>query len=163
MRIVRAAPVLLGGVLLAGAFYLLLVDTTSLPELYVLAAVAVVCGVGFELSREQGFVEARLVPRWLGAAWRSVIRVPGDVARLCSVALVQLVRPRPRRGAFRAVPFAATGDTPADAGRRALTEWLGSIAPNTIVVGVDTKRGLLLVHQLRRQGRGDELDPLRLG
>jgi hypothetical protein len=28
---------------------------------------------------------------------------------------------------------------------------------------VDAERGLLLVHQLRRQGDADDLDPLRLG
>lgn len=163
MRLLRVAPVVLGGGLLAGGFYLLLVDTTSLPELYVLGSVALAGGVVFELSREQGFVEARVIPRWLGPVWRVVIKAPGDVLRLCSEAVLQLVKPRGARGSFRAVPFAATEDAPAAAGRRALTEWLGSIAPNTIIVGVDTERGLLLVHQLRRQGHGDELDPLRLG
>ncbi len=59
--------------------------------------------------------------------------------------------------------FRATKETPQDVGRRALTEWLGSLAPNTIVIGIDTKRDLLLVHQLHREGEPDDVDPLGLG
>ena len=160
---VRRAAILIAGALIGGGFYLLLIDTTSLPELYVLAGVAVGCALLFEVSREQGFVEARLAARWLLATGRPLTKVPADIARLCWEALVQLAHPRPAGGTFRAVRFEATHDTAEDGGRRALTEWLGSLAPNTIVVGVDSKRGLLLVHQLRRQGDPSRLDPLRLG
>jgi hypothetical protein len=40
---------------------------------------------------------------------------------------------------------------------------MGSLSPNTIVVGVDTERGLVLVHQLQRQGDAEQIDPLGLG
>jgi hypothetical protein len=40
---------------------------------------------------------------------------------------------------------------------------LGSLAPNTIVIGIDDERDLMLVHQLRRDGGRDELDVLELG
>jgi hypothetical protein len=50
-----------------------------------------------------------------------------------------------------------------DIGRRGLSEILGSLAPNTIVIGVDTERQLLLVHQLHRTGGSENLDVLRLG
>jgi hypothetical protein len=48
-------------------------------------------------------------------------------------------------------------------GRRALAETVGSVAPNTIVIGIDDERGLLLVHQLRRHGGPEDLDVTRLG
>jgi hypothetical protein len=44
-----------------------------------------------------------------------------------------------------------------------LTEIVGSLAPNTIVIGVDADSGLLLVHQLRRNGDRDDIDVLELG
>jgi hypothetical protein len=159
----RAVARVILGAVVGGGFYLLLIDTTSLPELYVLAGVALACGVSFELAREQGFVEARILPWWVLRSWRLIGRIPGDIAIVAWEALAQLVRPRPARGLFRATSFAATGEHSADTGRRALTETLGSFAPNTIVVGVDAERGLLLTHQLRRQGAPEELDVTRLG
>jgi hypothetical protein len=151
------------GLLIGGGFYLLLIDTASLPELYVLAGVALFCGVAFFLSREEGFMEARVAPTMLLGLWRLALKIPLDIVVVCWEALAQLVRPRPARGSFRAVPFDATEQTAPDTGRRALTEALGSMAPNTIVVGVHVERGLLLVHQLRRQGPPEDLDVLRLG
>jgi hypothetical protein len=152
-----------GGFVLAGAFYLLLIDTLELPELYAGAAVAVLCALAFGATREQGVAEARLEPRWLSRVAFALARIPGDIARLSLAALQQLVRPRARRGEFRAFRFAAgEPDDPHDAGRRAAAEAAGSLAPNTIVVGVDVERGLILAHQLRRSGGAETVDPLGL-
>ena len=96
-------------------------------------------------------------------SWRLVWRIPSDIAIVCFEALAQLVRPRKTRGVFRATAFKATANTPPDTGRRALAETVGSFAPNTIVVGVDVERGLILTHQLRRQGPPEDLDVTRLG
>ncbi len=51
--------------LFAGALYLLLIDTTDLPELIAGAGAAAIAATGFELAREQrvaGGMSARL--RW---------------------------------------------------------------------------------------------------
>jgi hypothetical protein len=160
---IRRASIVTVGILIGGGFYLLLIDTTSLPELYVLAGVALVCGLAFLVSREQGFIEARVGPMLLAGIWRLGIQIPRDIALVCWEAVAQLVRPRPARGAFRAVSFEAVEQSAEDTGRRAMTEALGSMAPNTIVIGVDPERRLLLVHQLRRQGPPEDLDVLRLG
>jgi hypothetical protein len=154
---------LVGGAVLGGAFYLLLIDTTSLPELYVLAGVALACGVAFAVGHESEFVEARIRLRWLVRVRRLAVRIPVDIGIVCWEALGQLVAPRASRGVFRAAAFGAVKPDPSDTGRRALVESLGSVAPNTIIVGVDSERGLLLVHQLRRQGDPDQLDVLELG
>jgi multisubunit Na+/H+ antiporter MnhE subunit len=161
--VIRTAGVLGSGAVLGGAFYLLLVDTTSTPELYVLCATAIACAIALGISREQQYVEASIRPSWLLASWRVLVEIAPNVLVLCAEALAQLARPRRTRGTFRAVPFQATARTTQDTGRRALTEWLGSLAPNTIVVGVDDERGLLLVHQLRRQGDPEQVDPMGLG
>jgi hypothetical protein len=150
------------GLVLGGGFYLLLIDTRSLPELYALCGVALLAASAFVGSLELEFTEARFDPRWLRRAWRPLARVPGDVAHLCIDALAQLARRRATRGRFRAVPFAG-GASGRDQGRRAVTEILGSLAPNTIVIGIDPERELLLVHQLRRKGGREQLDVLELG
>lgn len=146
----------------AGGFYLLLVDTVSLPELYVLVGVALIATVAFEAARQQGFPEARFSLWWLSGAWRAVARVPLDAGLLCREALAQLAHRKGRRGEFRAIPFKA-GSSEHDRGRYALTEIVGSLAPNTIVIGVDADNDLLLVHQLRRNGDRHDIDLLRLG
>jgi hypothetical protein len=156
----RLAPAGLA-VLLAGGFYLLLVDITSLPELYALAGVALIAAVAFEISRRQGIIEAAVTITWLFRAWRPISRVPADIGLVCHEAVAQLLRPKRARGEFRAVRFTG-GEGALDYGRRALSESLGSFAPNTIVVGVDPDRELLLVHQLHREG-AREIDILRLG
>ena len=155
----RPIAITLVGAALAGAAYLLLVDTTSPPELYVLAAVSLMAGIAFEASREQGFAEARISPRWLRGAWRAVVRVPSEIVLLCREAADQLRQPERERGEFRTIPFRG-GDGESDRGRYALTEIVGSLAPNTIVIGIDPDAELLLVHQLRRSGGADELDVL---
>ena len=158
----RAAAIALTGAILGGSFYLLLIDTRGLPELYVLCGVALLAGVAFLVSRAQGSGEAKLRGRWLRHAWRPFVRVPRDIAILCRAAFGQLLAPRRVRGQFRAVRFEG-GLESEDNGRRALTELLGSLAPNTIVLGVDPRSELLLVHQLQRDGRSDDLDVLELG
>ncbi len=159
----RGISIISIGAVLGGAFYLQLIDTTSLPELYVLAGVALACGIGRALAREQGFVEARILPRWLVRSRRLVTRIPGDLAIVCWEALGQLVHPRPARGEFRVARWSANEPIPEHTGRRALAETVGSVAPNTIVVGVDAESGLFIVHQLRRRGRAEDLDVTRLG
>jgi hypothetical protein len=157
----RRAAIALAGFAFAAAFYLVLVDTTSLPEIYVLIAVALLAAIGFEAAREQGFPEARISPRWLTRGWRAVARVPSETLLLCGEAILQIRRRDPRRGEFRAIPFQG-GEGERDRGRFAITEIVGSLAPNTIVIGIDPDSELLLVHQLKRTGGPDQLDVLGL-
>jgi hypothetical protein len=148
----------------AAALYLLLIDITSLPELIVGAGAAVLAATGFELAREQqtaGGLGARL--RWLGTLHKPLLKVPSDVAVVCAVAIRQLVAPRAANGRFRAVPFRCDDDESLETGRRALAEWFGSFAPNTIIVGVDADRELILGHQLHVQGGPEAIDVLELG
>jgi hypothetical protein len=154
----------MAGGLLAGGLYLLLIDTTSLPELIVAVAAAAIAATGFELAREQqtaGGMTARL--RWLATLHRALLKVPKDVAFVSLMAFRQLVAPKRVNGTFRAVPFRCGADHDIESGRQALAESFGSFAPNTIIVGVDVERELILGHQLRRTGGAEAIDVLRLG
>jgi hypothetical protein len=150
------------GWLFAGAVYLLLIDTTDTPELIVGAVAAAIAATGFELAREQrvsGGLKARL--GWLAHLYRPVLNVPSDVVALSMLAVRQLIRPRPVNGEFRSVRFRCVArefET-----RRAAAESFGSFAPNTIIIGVDGERELLLGHQLRRRGGEEAIDVLGLG
>lgn len=151
------------GVLLAAAFYMALIDTVDLPELYAAIAAVVLGAAGYEAARRQGIAEARVSWRWAARGWRVVVSIPRQVILVSWEALAQLAAPRSARGTLRAVPFRAGRDAPSDAGRRALAEGLGSLAPNTIVIGIDSERDLLLVHQLHRSGGREQVDVLELG
>jgi hypothetical protein len=151
------------GALIGGSFYLLLIDTVSTPELYAGLAAVLLAAAAFEASREIGIAEATLSPKWLLRSWRVLVRVPLHIVLVTRVALAQLIAPRATRGRFRTTTFRAGDDSPHNVGRRGVTEALGSMAPNTIVVGVDPDKDLMLVHQLYVQGGREELDSLGLG
>jgi hypothetical protein len=163
-RPAKRAAAWLAGFVLAGALYLLLIDTTSLPELIVGAVAAALAACGFELAREQqtaGGLTARV--RWLGTLHRPLKNVPRDISLLTALAVRQLVRPKPAVGAFRAVPFRCGDEEDLENGRRAMAESFGSFSPNTIIIGVDGERELLLGHQLSRRGGREAIDVLGLG
>lgn len=150
--------------ILAGGLYLLLIDTTSLPELIVAVGAAVIAATGFELAREQqtaGGLGMRL--HWLLKAYRPVLKVPADIVFVSLTAVRQLARPKAVNGRFRAVPFRCGPEHDIETGRMALAESLGSFAPNTIIVGVDVERELILGHQLRSTGGAEAIDVLGLG
>jgi hypothetical protein len=142
------------------AFYLALVDTRQHPEL-VLGSIVAAAGASAALAiRSARPLRASLAAELLrvlpGAIWSLV----SESALVLGFLVGRLAGGR-RHGRFRTAPFRGGGDGPRDVGRRALTEGLGSLGPNTIVVGIDRERDLIVVHQLA--GRDDQLDPLRLG
>jgi multisubunit Na+/H+ antiporter MnhE subunit len=110
--------------------------------------------------------ERRVVPRpraaWLARLPRPLRAVPADLWRLAR-ALGAGLRGRPPEGEMLTVPIEA-GDDPRDAARRVLVAAGGSIAPNTVVVGIDEEAGVLVVHRLM-PAPGDpraQADPLGL-
>lgn len=165
-RASRAAltPLLTGAALFA--LWLSLVDTREPSQVYAGLVVAAIGALGSELVRRQGIAGTRVRARWLLRLYRPLLSVPRDLARLTVAALAAL-RPgaRPAGGRFRALPFAPGHGGPDDRGREALAELAGSFSPNTIVVGLDRERGLLLVHQLvPEEGEPQKsIDPLELG
>ncbi len=146
---------------LTAGFYLLLIDTTDLPELYAMCAIVLLGLIAFTVSKEQfGGKKMPLVA--IARSGRVLAKVPMHIALLAYEAFAQAIARRPRRGVMRAVRFDA-GAGPEGAGRTALAELAGSFAPNTVVLGVDPDTNLLLVHQLHRQGGREELDVLGIG
>ena len=64
------------------------------------------------------------------------------------------------RGRFIALPVPdVQGDAPEAVSRRALAKWVGSVAPNTLVVGFDEEHERVLLHQLVRTSKPPMCDP----
>ena len=150
--------------LFAGAFYLLLIDTASSPELYAGAAAVLLAALACTAANRSGLRGAGAAPVRPAAVIRALTWIPLDIFWVSVAAIAQLLSPRVPRGEMRAVPFRHGGtDDGRDMGRRALAEAAGSLAPNTIVIGVDEERDLIIAHQLRRSGGRNRIDVLELG
>lgn len=134
--------------LVLAALYLLLIDTTLLPELITGAVGAAIGATGAVLVRRQRRLLLRPRAHWLRGAWRPLAGMFGDLVPLVRVLVAHGVLRRPASGRLVEVPYAHTADDGEDAAHRALTQALGSLAPNTVVVDIDTDRGVLLAHQL---------------
>src|SRR5690242_11958497 len=134
-------------VALAG-LYLVLADSVVLPELVTGAALAALGATGALLVRRDRRLLLHPRARWLGAVWRPLLGLGGD--------LVPLARALLRghgSGGYVEIPFDAryASDEPEAHAYRALTEILGSLAPNTVVVEVDPVRHVVVAHQLEHR------------
>jgi hypothetical protein len=130
------------GFALAAPFYLLLIDTTALPELVAGAVIALLAGAAFALARDQEPFRPAFVREWLTGLADALLQVPGHIAALTIAALRQLVSPARRRGEFE-----LREERPYRAKDRARREILGSLAPREIVVAHQDD-GRMLVHRL---------------
>ena len=127
--------------------WLAFVDTFARQEVIAGLVAAAIAATAAELVRSQELVRFRLDPRWL----RGLPGLPWQVLRdtwLLTVALWRHCTGHPVRGVFRVVPFPSEADDNRSAARRALVTVLVSVAPNTVVVGVEGDEGELLVHEL---------------
>ena len=127
--------------------WLAFVDTFARQEVIAGLVAAAVAATAAELVRSQELVRFRLDPRWL----RGLPGLPWQVLRdtwLLTVALWRHCTGHPVRGVFRVVPFPSEADDNRSTARRALVTVLASVAPNTVVVGVEGDEGELLVHEL---------------
>src|SRR6478752_4032825 len=162
MTFVRGASVWLATWIAGAAFWMALTDSIRLSEMLAGALVAALGATGVAVVRRQRVADQAIRPRYALGVWRVLAGVVPDVGRLTRAAFAQVVQRRPVRGEVVALPFPHTGDDPDTRARRAIAVGLGSVAPNSIIIGVDRDAGLLLVHQLEPTRDPDDLDPLRL-
>ena len=127
--------------------WLAFVDTFDPAEVALGLVAAAVAATAAELVRSKDLVGFRLDPRWLRGLPGLPLRVLRDTW-LLTAALWRHCTGRPVRGLFRVVPFPSEADDNRSAARRAVVTVLVSVAPNTVVVGVEGDEGELLVHEL---------------
>jgi multisubunit Na+/H+ antiporter MnhE subunit len=148
--------------LASAALWLLLTDSVRVEEIFAGIVVATLAATGFELVRRQRIADQALRPELAVRAYRVVLKAFPDILRLTRAAFAQLVQRRPARGRVIAMPFGHTAEDRDETALRAVAVGLGSIAPNTVVIGVDPESGALLVHQLEPTAKPSDLDPMRL-
>jgi hypothetical protein len=128
--------------------WLLLISAWVLEETILGLLAAAVAATAAEAVREQGVAGFRLRARWLRRAsvlpWRT-LRESG----LVLAALARQVTGRGRvQGRFRLVSVSLPDDPYEQAAKRALLTAGESFAPNSYVLTIDTRRNLMLTHEL---------------
>ena len=121
--------------MLAG-LYLALADSRRLEELVAAAVVGALGATAAAIVRRERDVILRPRPTQIVAELRTLLAWPRDLALLAR-ALV-------RRPVGRVVETDFSGDETS----QALAIAGRTLAPNTIVIGIDEERGVLLTHQL---------------
>ncbi len=130
------------------AFWIVLDDSIATDELLAGAGAAALGAFLAELAGHQTGSRLRMRVRWLIPA----LRLPAEVARDTVIVFTALARrlvlgQDPASG-FRELPVRPGPATPAGDTREALLIGGRSLAPNTFVLGIDTDRDVIVVHQL---------------
>jgi multicomponent K+:H+ antiporter subunit E/multicomponent Na+:H+ antiporter subunit E len=128
--------------------YLLFVGELSVAELAVGAGVAALGVVAWEVVWEEGLGRAIADVRLFALARYLLAQTVTDTWRVLKVLALWLLERRPAPSEVRAVPFDPGGDDARSATRRALAVAYTSVTPNSIVLDVDRKKGVLLLHQI---------------
>ena len=127
---------------------------TSLPEINELAAgigAAFLAAVGDAVIKSTDFARFRPRARYV----LLIFAEPWYIAKDTFVVfweLLRRMRGMQRRSRLAVIPFDAGGDDLDSNARRALATAYSTIAPNTIVLGIDRERHLILVHQIAPAG-----------
>jgi multisubunit Na+/H+ antiporter MnhE subunit len=155
----RASSWLAWWVLLMG-LWVAVDDSIGLAELGAGAAVAALAALPAEVALHQAGLHPRLRLRWLASAYRLPGQVLGDTVLVFRALARQLARGQDPPSGFRELPVRAgdgsgAGQNDSSAGqngagvtRRVLLVGASSLAPNTVVLGIDTDRDVMVVHQL---------------
>jgi hypothetical protein len=133
------------------ALWLVFIAAWVLDEEVLGLVASAIAATAAEAVREQGLAGFRLRPRWLWHArvlpWRAV----RESALVLAFLARHVTRRAPVRGVFRVAPVALPEDKREQAAKRALITAGESFAPNGYVLTIDTREGLMLVHELIRE------------
>src|SRR5215211_4992879 len=117
--------------------WLALTDSHRTQELVAgaVAAMVAAAGAGLVTRRGQSSGIARGASRGGGPGVAIAVarRLAGDPVRLAAALWARIAHGRELSGAFRLVPYPPAGGGPPPAA----AEWLGSLAPNRYVIGID--------------------------
>jgi multisubunit Na+/H+ antiporter MnhE subunit len=80
--------------------------------------------------------------QWIIRSWR----LPFEILRDCALLIRNLFDGRP--GRFEVLSFEAGGDDARSVAKRALATFYTTLPPNTVVIGIDRRRNVMLLHRL---------------
>jgi multisubunit Na+/H+ antiporter MnhE subunit len=127
--------------------WFLYTNTPKISELLVGAPAAALAASGMAVVQGQAFAQFAPKFQWLllffAEPWYVVT---GSNAILW--ALLRRLTGKKSEAQLKAVPFPAGGDDHKSAARRALAIVLTTISPNVLVIGIDRRHHLMLVHEI---------------
>ncbi len=130
------------------SFWVILDDSIASDELLAGAAAAALGATLAEVASHQADVRFRMRIEWVVPA----LRLPGQVARDTMVVFAalwrQLAHGQEPRSGFRTLPARYGGQDAEALTRRVLLVGGRSVAPNSFVLGLDSERNVMVVHQL---------------
>jgi multisubunit Na+/H+ antiporter MnhE subunit len=136
------------------AFWVMLDDSLAADELLAGAGAAAIAASLAELVTYQAASRFRMRIGWFVPA----LRLPGEVARDTVIVYHalwrRLVHGEQPPSAFIERPVRFGDDTPEGVTRRTLLVGGTSVAPNTFVLGIDSERDVMVLHQLVAEGEG---------
>ena len=130
------------------SFWVILDDSIALDELLAGAGAAALAAPLAELVSYQAATRFRMRVEWLAPALSLPGQVVRDTATVFAALWRRLVHGEQPPSGFREIP-ARFGDASAEGvTRRVLLLGGRSVAPNTLVLGLDNERNVMVVHQL---------------
>ncbi len=130
------------------SFWVVLDNSIAADELLAGAGAAALAASLAELALFQAGTRFRMRAGWVVPA----LRLPGQVARDTALVFAalwrQLARGEEPASGFRELPVRYGGDTGEGVTRRVLLIGGRSLAPNTFVLGIDSRRSVMVIHQL---------------
>jgi hypothetical protein len=147
MQPVRNAIWPAAGALFLTGLYLLLASQISGWEIIAAIAACMVASVGATAVNIAGGRPFEFRVGWFG----QLAQLPARVIRDCAVvtgAIFERLIHRRKTGNFCVIEFDPGGQTRLGAAKRALLITRSSLAPNTYVVGMDSKKNMVLLHEL---------------
>jgi len=130
--------------------WLLFVGTFSLHELLIGIVAAVLAAIGMVVVTIHYQTPFSPGPSDLLAVWRVPWYVLSDTWVVLTVAAKDLIGSHRAESLFRVVQFERSGNDARVSARRALATLYSTVAPNSIVLGVNTREQKLLFHQIQR-------------
>ena len=144
----RRASVWLAWWVLLMSFWVILDDSIALDELVAGASAAALAAFLTELVTYQAAVRVRMRTGWLARAAELPGQVAGDTVIVFAALWRRLAHGEQPPSGFRVLPVRYGDDTAAGLTRRVLLVGGNSIAPNSVVLGIDKDRGVMVIHQL---------------
>ena len=140
--------------------WFLFVYQLSIVELIAGAAAAVLTLGALGLSLHAVPLRFKPEARWLSRVFFLPVMVVKDTLVLVR-ALARLTTGSRIYSLFQVTHFAATAEGPRPNAKRVLAVAFTTVSPNSIVVGIDRKTGLLLFHELEKTTLPEILEDLQ--
>jgi multisubunit Na+/H+ antiporter MnhE subunit len=152
MKLKRSAILWLAEWVILMLLWLLLVGKSAEMEILIGALAAALAAAAAKIVNGQNFARFYPEARWLFEIWRLPGYLISGSAVIYRVLLESIFLGRQSSSRIQAVGFKVGRSDERSAARRALATILTTIPPNYIVIGIDEREDLILVHQIRATG-----------